>query len=53
MILNFRHSPQDGEWEDVEQAISIANTRCDYGEYSNFLRFLWWYNSDYPAKWYV
>lgn len=33
MILNYRHKPRGGEWEDVEQNISINRTPCNYGGY--------------------
>jgi len=33
MVLNFRHRPRNGEWEDVEQVISFAQTPCHYGGY--------------------
>ena len=33
MILNYRHKPRGGEWEDVEQAISFDRTPCNYGGY--------------------
>ncbi len=33
MILNYRHRPRDGEWENVEQAISFDRTPCNYGGY--------------------
>ncbi|MCK5244774.1 MAG: hypothetical protein KAJ90_05840 [Desulfobacterales bacterium] len=31
MILNYRHRPHGGEWEDVEQIISFDKTSCNYG----------------------
>lgn len=31
MILNYRHRPHGGEWEDVEQKISFSRTPCNYG----------------------
>ena len=31
MILNYRHRPHGGEWEDVEQDISFDRTQCNYG----------------------
>ena len=31
MILNYRHRPREGEWEDVEQAITFNRTSCNYG----------------------
>lgn len=31
MILNYRHRPHGGEWEDVKQVISIDWTPCNYG----------------------
>jgi hypothetical protein len=31
MILNFRHRPNGGEWEPVEQSISFDRTPCNYG----------------------
>lgn len=31
MILNYRHRPHGGEWEDVEQTISFDRTSCNYG----------------------
>ena len=33
MILNYRHRPHRGEWEDVEQYISFDRTQCNYGGY--------------------
>ena len=33
MILNYRHRPRDGEWEDVKQNIYIERTSCNYGGY--------------------
>lgn len=33
MILNYRHKPREGEWEAVEQVISIDQTPCNYGGY--------------------
>ncbi len=33
MILNYRHRPHGGEWEDVEQDISFDRTQCNYGGY--------------------
>lgn len=33
MILNYRHRPHGGEWENVEQAISFDRTSCNYGGY--------------------
>lgn len=31
MVLNYRHRPHGGDWEDVEQAISFDRTPCNYG----------------------
>ena len=31
MVLNYRHRPHNGEWEDVEQVISFDWTPCNYG----------------------
>ena len=31
MVLNYRHRPHGGDWEDVEQAISFYRTPCNYG----------------------
>lgn len=31
MILNYRHRPNGGEWEPVEQSISFDRTPCNYG----------------------
>lgn len=31
MILNYRHKPRDGEWEGVEQVVSIDRTPCNFG----------------------
>lgn len=33
MVLNYRHRPHGGEWEDVEQTISFDRTPCNYGGY--------------------
>jgi len=33
MILNYRHRPNDGEWEDVKQIISLSQTPCNFGGY--------------------
>ncbi len=33
MILNYRHRPNGGDWEDVKQNISIERTPCNYGGY--------------------
>ena len=33
MILNYRHRPNGGEWEPVEQSISFDRTTCNYGGY--------------------
>lgn len=33
MILNYRHRPHGGDWENVEQAISFDRTSCNYGGY--------------------
>ena len=31
MILNYRHQPNGGEWEQVEENISFVRTPCNYG----------------------
>jgi len=31
MVLNYRHRPHDGEWENVEQTVSFDRTPCNYG----------------------
>ncbi len=31
MVLNYRHRPQGEKWENVEQAVSLARTPCNYG----------------------
>jgi hypothetical protein len=31
MVLNYRHRPHGGEWENVEQAVSFDRTPCNYG----------------------
>jgi hypothetical protein len=31
IVLNYRHRPHGGDWEDVEQAISFNRTPCNYG----------------------
>jgi hypothetical protein len=31
MVLNYRHRPRDGDWENVEQRISFDRTPCNYG----------------------
>jgi len=31
MILNYRHRPQGGDWEPVEQSITFDHTTCNYG----------------------
>ncbi|MBU4186121.1 MAG: hypothetical protein KKI12_02950 [Proteobacteria bacterium] len=31
MILNYRHRPNGGEWEPIEQTISFDRTPCNYG----------------------
>ena len=31
MVLNYRHRPHGGEWEDVEQDILFDRTPCNYG----------------------
>ena len=31
MVLNYRHRPHGGEWEQVEQTISFDRTLCNYG----------------------
>ena len=31
MVLNYRHRPHGGEWEQVEQTISFDRTPCNYG----------------------
>jgi hypothetical protein len=33
MVLNYRHRPRGGEWEPVEQHISLDRTPCNYGGY--------------------
>ncbi|MFH2061066.1 MAG: hypothetical protein ABIJ59_19540 [Pseudomonadota bacterium] len=33
MILLYRHRPQGGEWEPVEQEVSFGRTPCNYGGY--------------------
>ena len=33
MVLNYRHRPRDGEWEDVKQSICLEQTLCNYGGY--------------------
>lgn len=33
MILNYRHRPHGGDWENVEQATSFDRTSCNYGGY--------------------
>ena len=38
MILNYRHRSQGGEWEDVEQIVSIVKTPCNYGGYRKWFR---------------
>ena len=31
MVLNYRHRPHGGEWEDAEEVISFDWTPCNYG----------------------
>jgi hypothetical protein len=31
MVLNYRHRPHGGDWEDVEQVIFFDRTSCNYG----------------------
>ena len=31
MILTYRHRQHDGDWDDVEQIVSIDRTSCNYG----------------------
>ena len=31
IVLNYRHQPHGGEWEDVEQIIFFDRTPCNYG----------------------
>jgi hypothetical protein len=31
MVLNYRHRPHGGEWENVEQVILFDHTPCNYG----------------------
>jgi hypothetical protein len=31
MILNYRHRPKGGDWEEVEQTILFDRTPCNYG----------------------
>ena len=31
MVLNYRHRPRGGEWENVEQVVSFDRTPCNYG----------------------
>jgi len=31
MILNYRHRPDGGEWEPIEQTIPFERTSCNYG----------------------
>lgn len=38
MILNYRHRPNGGEWEPVEQKISLDRTPCNYGGYRKWFR---------------
>ena len=38
MILNYRHRPHDGEWEDVKQIISFDRTSCNYGGHRKWFR---------------
>jgi len=38
MVLNYRHRPHGGEWEDVEQAISFDRTPCNYGGFRTWFR---------------
>ena len=33
ITLNYRHKPTNGEWEPIEQVISIDRTPCNYGGY--------------------
>lgn len=33
MILNYRHRPNGGEWEEVKQNIYFDRTPCNYGGY--------------------
>ena len=33
MILNYRHRPKGGDWEEVEQTIFFDRTLCNYGGY--------------------
>ncbi len=38
MILNYRHRPNRGEWEQVEQFITFDRTRCSYGGHRTWFR---------------
>jgi hypothetical protein len=31
MILNYRHRPHGGEWEEVEEVVNFDRTPCNYG----------------------
>lgn len=31
MVLNYRHRPRGGEWENVEQVVLFDRTLCNYG----------------------
>jgi hypothetical protein len=31
MVLNYRQRPYGGEWENIEQVVSLGRTPCNYG----------------------
>jgi hypothetical protein len=31
MVLSYRHQPNGGEWESVEQSVTFDRTPCNYG----------------------
>jgi len=38
MVLNYRHRPHGGEWEDVKQTISFDRTSCNYGGFRTWFK---------------
>jgi len=33
LVLSYRHKPDDGEWESVEEIVWFERTACNYGGY--------------------
>jgi len=37
MVLNYRHRPRGGEWENVKQVVLFDRTQCNYGEHRTWM----------------